>query len=75
MKDYVSRRKVLIAMAASFIGTWSETSDPFLNYNFFSCNFEVGRGDFCRFHKGGISIFGVDPLCIPLKRGAPFLGF
>jgi hypothetical protein len=38
---------------------WSETSDQFLNYNFFSCNFEVASGDFCRFDKGGnINIWG-----------------
>lgn len=38
---------------------WSETSDQFLNYHFFSSNFEVSSGDFCRFDKGGnINIWG-----------------
>jgi hypothetical protein len=38
---------------------WSETSDQFVNYNFFACNFEVDKGCFCKFDKGGnINIWG-----------------
>jgi hypothetical protein len=38
---------------------WSETSDQFLNYTFFSTQFEVSEGCFCRFDKGGnVNLFG-----------------
>ncbi|GAA3402049.1 glycosyl hydrolase family 28-related protein [Paenibacillus hodogayensis] len=50
-----------------FYGSWnkvvfaeaSNASDQFLNYNFFACQFEVTRGDFLHFEKGGnINIWG-----------------
>lgn len=37
----------------------SNSSDQFLNYNFYACNFEVSSGDFLHFEKGGsINVWG-----------------
>ncbi|MNI25184.1 hypothetical protein D3C73_788230 [compost metagenome] len=49
---YGSWEKVLYAEA-------STSTDQFLNYNFFACQFEATRGDFIHFDKGGnINIWG-----------------
>ncbi|MBB6671682.1 hypothetical protein [Cohnella nanjingensis] len=38
---------------------WAETSDQFVNYNFYACQFEVSEGNFCRFTKGGnVNVWG-----------------
>lgn len=50
----------------NFNGSWNTGvyvpatgSDQFLNYNFYSCQFEVSQGDFLNFQKGGnINIWG-----------------
>ncbi|MFC5405026.1 hypothetical protein [Cohnella soli] len=38
---------------------WSETSDQFVNYNFYSCQFEVSEGNYIRLTEGGnVNVWG-----------------
>lgn len=48
-------------------------SDQFLNYNFYSCNFEVQEGDFLHFEKGGnITVWGGSYIHIGANAGTFF---
>ncbi|WP_239631766.1 glycoside hydrolase family 55 protein [Paenibacillus sp. H1-7] len=48
-------------------------SDQFLNYNFYSCNFEVQEGDFLHFEKGGnINVWGGSFIHIGANAGTFF---
>ncbi|MFC6454256.1 glycosyl hydrolase family 28-related protein [Paenibacillus vulneris] len=48
-------------------------SDQFLNYNFYSCNFEVQEGDFLQFEKGGnITVWGGSYIHIGANAGTFF---
>lgn len=51
----------------------TNTSDQFLNYNFFGCNYEVQEGDFIDMSKGGnINIWGGSFIHLNTKAGTFF---
>jgi hypothetical protein len=58
-----------------FVGG-TDTSDQFVNFNFFSCNFEVSEGDFIDMSKGGnINIWGGSFIHYGGETGGAFFKF